>query len=261
MLKQHLRLMSFASSLVEETKAVSVSLTQSVTQGSGQLSFPLFLVLVAAYLVPGLIGHDPWKQEETYIFGIVHHMLQSGDLVVLAEFAIASCGFALSRTRAIAGGVVLSLGIGTGFLGKGLIAPGTLGVTAVLLPVLFREWRGRTYFQTLCVACWSRTRPSAPRQRSIARNGSSSGKAHAPTTITNASGCSSRADIVIDAAVNATINARTILSGHCRDCPGVVSAPWPSRHLSVHPASASPVRRPCRPHRRAMRSTCRDRSA
>ncbi|MEB0137953.1 MULTISPECIES: glycosyltransferase family 39 protein [unclassified Undibacterium] len=40
------------------------------------------LLLIAAYLYPGLIGHDPWKQDETYIFGIVHHMLESGDWTV-----------------------------------------------------------------------------------------------------------------------------------------------------------------------------------
>src|SRR5260363_115050 len=40
----------------------------------------LVLVLAAlAYLVPGILGHDPWKQDETYTFGIIYHMLTSGD--------------------------------------------------------------------------------------------------------------------------------------------------------------------------------------
>ncbi|MHB0991568.1 MAG: ArnT family glycosyltransferase [Burkholderiales bacterium] len=45
---------------------------------------PLFsvLVLAIAYILPGLVGHEPWKQDENYIFGIVYHMLQSGDWVV-----------------------------------------------------------------------------------------------------------------------------------------------------------------------------------
>jgi 4-amino-4-deoxy-L-arabinose transferase-like glycosyltransferase len=240
MFKQHIRFFSFTSRLLEETK--SVSLMRTSTQGSDHLGLPVFLLLVAAYLIPGLIGHDPWKQDETYIFGIVHHMMQSGDLIVptmagepfvekpplyywlaaalawitspwlpphdgarlasgifmaitcgcvawaarhwwgrghgryaalsllaclgmtwyshlmltdlpvLAGFAIASCGFALSRTKRFAGGIVLSVGIGTGFLGKGLLAPGTLGVTAVLLPLLFREWRSKTYFQAMGIA-------------------------------------------------------------------------------------------------------------
>jgi 4-amino-4-deoxy-L-arabinose transferase-like glycosyltransferase len=37
---------------------------------------------VLAYLLPGILGHDPWKQDETYTFGIIHHMLLSGDLLV-----------------------------------------------------------------------------------------------------------------------------------------------------------------------------------
>ncbi|OLL32820.1 glycosyl transferase [Burkholderia sp. SRS-W-2-2016] len=45
----------------------------------------LWLVAVAilcAWLLPGILGHDPWKQDETYTFGIVQHMLDTGDLVV-----------------------------------------------------------------------------------------------------------------------------------------------------------------------------------
>lgn len=42
----------------------------------------LTIGLCAAFLLPGLIGHDPWKQDETYIFGIVYRLLQTGDWVV-----------------------------------------------------------------------------------------------------------------------------------------------------------------------------------
>ena len=46
-------------------------------------TFPLGLILlVAAYLLPGLVGHDPWKQDEAYSFGIVYNMVRTGDLVV-----------------------------------------------------------------------------------------------------------------------------------------------------------------------------------
>lgn len=38
--------------------------------------------LVCAWLLPGTLGHDPWKQDETYTFGIIEHMLDTGDLVV-----------------------------------------------------------------------------------------------------------------------------------------------------------------------------------
>src|SRR5438309_5020008 len=38
--------------------------------------------LIVTYLLPGVVGHDPWKQDEAYTFGIVLHMLESGDWVV-----------------------------------------------------------------------------------------------------------------------------------------------------------------------------------
>jgi 4-amino-4-deoxy-L-arabinose transferase-like glycosyltransferase len=39
-------------------------------------------VLLALFVCLGLIGHDPWKQDEAYAFGIVYSMLNSGDWVV-----------------------------------------------------------------------------------------------------------------------------------------------------------------------------------
>src|SRR3982751_6824294 len=56
------------------------SLIQSAP--NARTSFRIFLALVLAYLLPGLIGHDPWKQDETYIFGIIQHLLETGDWVV-----------------------------------------------------------------------------------------------------------------------------------------------------------------------------------
>ena len=39
----------------------------------------LFVVVCLAWLLPGLVGHDPWKTDEAIAFGAVHEMLQSGD--------------------------------------------------------------------------------------------------------------------------------------------------------------------------------------
>jgi hypothetical protein len=36
----------------------------------------------AAWLLPGIFGHGPWKQDETYSFGMIHHMLVSGQYLV-----------------------------------------------------------------------------------------------------------------------------------------------------------------------------------
>jgi 4-amino-4-deoxy-L-arabinose transferase-like glycosyltransferase len=46
------------------------------------LSLPLTFVLMALWICLGLIGHDPWKSDEAYAFGIVYSMLGSGDWVV-----------------------------------------------------------------------------------------------------------------------------------------------------------------------------------
>ncbi|MGJ7913872.1 ArnT family glycosyltransferase [Massilia sp. LXY-6] len=41
-----------------------------------------FVCFVLLYALPGLIGHEPWKQDETYIAEIVRSMSATGDLVV-----------------------------------------------------------------------------------------------------------------------------------------------------------------------------------
>ncbi len=211
-------------------------------EANAKLSVATFFLIAAAYLLPGLVGHDPWKQDETYIFGAVQHILDSGDWVVptvagepfmekpplyywiaagfawlcsawlplhdgarlatgffmvitcgsagwaarrwwgdgygrfgvlallaclgivlyghlmltdipvLTGFAIASCAFAVARTRPIVAGLVLSVGVGVGFLAKGVLAPGVLGLTAILLPCIFRAWREPRYYRALAIA-------------------------------------------------------------------------------------------------------------
>lgn len=48
----------------------------------GWLPWLIALAILCAWLLPGTIGHQPWKQDETYTFGIIQHMLDTGDLVV-----------------------------------------------------------------------------------------------------------------------------------------------------------------------------------
>lgn len=200
-----------------------------------------FILLCAAWILPGLIGHDPWKPDEAYTFGLVYHILRTGDWVVptlahepfvekppfyyltaaltaklfspplalhdaarlatgfymaltflftglagrelygrghgwlaafclmgslgllvrghqlipdaslLAGIALALYGLALSRRRPGAAGFALGTGVGVGFLSKGLIAPGLIGVTAALLPLL-PPWRERRYLACLGIA-------------------------------------------------------------------------------------------------------------
>ena len=42
----------------------------------------LFALLVLVYLLPGLVGHDPWKTEDAIGIGIVHQMLRHGNWIV-----------------------------------------------------------------------------------------------------------------------------------------------------------------------------------
>ena len=60
----------------------TVSAVRVLIQSCRRHSWLLFFSLL--YLIPGLTGHDPWKQDETYVFGIIHHMVDSGDWVVPA---------------------------------------------------------------------------------------------------------------------------------------------------------------------------------
>ena len=189
-----------------------------------------------------MIGHDPWKQDEAYSFGIIYNMYLSGDLVVptlagdpfmekppayyitatgmvhlfspwlelhdaarltsalylsiallfawllgretwgqaygpLAAIALVSClgllhhghfmitdtsllagmtmayyGLLRSRRARVKGGLLLGTGAGLAFLSKGLLGPGILGLTALLLPASFRAWRSTAFLQALGLA-------------------------------------------------------------------------------------------------------------
>jgi len=47
------------------------------------LKTALFLVVCLAWLLPGLVGHDPWKYDEAVVFGTVTEMLRTGDWLTL----------------------------------------------------------------------------------------------------------------------------------------------------------------------------------
>jgi 4-amino-4-deoxy-L-arabinose transferase-like glycosyltransferase len=74
------------------------------------------------------------------------------DVPLVTGFAVAGCGFVLARSRTVLAGILIGCGTGIGFLSKGVLAPGVLGITAVLLPLLFRDWRDRRYFNSLGIA-------------------------------------------------------------------------------------------------------------
>jgi 4-amino-4-deoxy-L-arabinose transferase-like glycosyltransferase len=203
----------------------------------------LFVVVCLAWILPGLLGHQPWKPDEAYTFGVVYHIIQSADWVVptlagepfiekpplffitaalfakafswllplhdgarlatafyigltlcfvaltarelygerharitiiillgclgllvrahqlitdvalLCSFAMSFYALALARSKPVAAGFLLGTGVGIGFLSKGLLEPGIIGITAVLLPVLCKEWRKKSYLGVLAIAC------------------------------------------------------------------------------------------------------------
>ncbi len=202
----------------------------------------LAVLLCAAWILPGLVGHDPWKPDEAHTFGVVYEILRGGswvvpmlagepfldkpplfyltaaaaaklfsfalplhdaarlatglwmavtfgfiavagrelygirygavsallllgcfgyvvrahllltDMALIAGFAMAYYGCAVALRRPLPGGFWIGTGIGVGFLANGLLAPAVLGVTALLLPALCRDWRSRSYAAALGVA-------------------------------------------------------------------------------------------------------------
>ncbi len=202
----------------------------------------LLIVLFLAWMLPGLVGRDPWKADEPYTFSIVAHMVQTGDwtvpnvagvpflekpplyfisaaltarvfsplfelpdairlvniawifvtllflalavretsggdaawsapvllmgclilqvtahkmvtdIALLCGLSIGLYGLAVSRRRPGWGGFWAGTGAGVGFMAKGLLAPGILGVVALALPLLFGQWRNRPYGRALIVA-------------------------------------------------------------------------------------------------------------
>jgi 4-amino-4-deoxy-L-arabinose transferase-like glycosyltransferase len=63
----------------DDAGAIDASLSRRLVLGTRTWAFVL---LVGLYVLPGLVGHEPWKQDETYIAEIVRNMLATGDLVV-----------------------------------------------------------------------------------------------------------------------------------------------------------------------------------
>lgn len=227
---------------------ISPSFTSTATPSTKDftLTRTAALVLLTIFVCLGLIGHDPWKQDEAYAFGIVYSILNSGDWVVptlagepfmekpplvyllaaltakltssflplhdgarlasgvlsaitiaatalsarsifgqhngsgriaalvlvaclgfvmharvlltdlgvIAGVAIALYGFItiFSRRDYVLPAALIGTGAGIAFLSKGLVGSAVLGTTAIVLPLLFRQWRSRRYATILAIA-------------------------------------------------------------------------------------------------------------
>jgi len=58
--------------------------TRLILQSGTSIRYTWLALLIASlmYLLPGMLGHDPWKQDETYTFGIIDHFLRSGEWLI-----------------------------------------------------------------------------------------------------------------------------------------------------------------------------------
>jgi 4-amino-4-deoxy-L-arabinose transferase-like glycosyltransferase len=58
-----------------------MAITTPITITRAQ-ALPWVLLLAAAWILPGLIGHEPWKPDEAYTFGVILELLRGGSWVV-----------------------------------------------------------------------------------------------------------------------------------------------------------------------------------
>lgn len=202
----------------------------------------LAFLVIAVFVLFGLVGHTPWKPDEAYTFGLVDHIVSTGDMVVptlagepfmekpplyfitaaamtrlfspplapydaarlasalymtlafvflaltarrlwgpgygglaalmlggclalpivahelitdtalLAGNAIALYGLACVSVSPRRGGLWMGMGLGIGFMAKGLLMLAFAGGIALVLPLLSPPWRTRAYAQALGLA-------------------------------------------------------------------------------------------------------------
>jgi len=67
---------------VQESSQPSAGATQGASDLILTHSLLFTVVLCILWIFPGLLGRDPWKPDEAYSFGLVYHILQTGDWVV-----------------------------------------------------------------------------------------------------------------------------------------------------------------------------------
>ena len=53
-----------------------------MTSLAGSKGRILFVLLAAAWILPGTVARTPWKADEAYTFGLVHYIVESGDWVI-----------------------------------------------------------------------------------------------------------------------------------------------------------------------------------
>lgn len=127
---------------------------------AARLASGVYLLIMLGFTA--LIGRAAWGREASggaiallVLLGTLG-LLQGGhflgrDIALAAGVAMALYGLVIAPARLFWGGVWLGTGVGLAFMSDGLLGPGILAVSALLLP-LFSSWRSGRYLRTLLVA-------------------------------------------------------------------------------------------------------------
>jgi 4-amino-4-deoxy-L-arabinose transferase-like glycosyltransferase len=118
--------------------------------------YMMLTLLVAGLTARELLGKERSEITMLILLGCTGLQISAHKLItdvsLLSGFSLALYGLALCRRRPALGGVWIGMGTGIGFMSKGLLAPALIGITALVMPVLFAEWRNRRYFFSLFIA-------------------------------------------------------------------------------------------------------------
>ena len=127
---------------------------------AARLATGVYLALV--FVFTGLLGRRAWgpgfgNMAVLALIGslglLAQGHLMSPDVALAAGMAMGLYGLLRAGTSVVWGALWLGTGAGLGFLAQGLPGPAVLGVTALVLPLLFGDWRNRGYLRALLVAC------------------------------------------------------------------------------------------------------------
>ncbi len=112
-------------------------------------------------LITGMIGRELWGigmgRQATFIMlssiGLIAtaHLLMP-EVSALTGSAMAFYGLALAKRRPLRASVLLGAGIGISFLSTGLITAAISLVSAIMLPIVFKAWRSKSYAIVLGLA-------------------------------------------------------------------------------------------------------------
>jgi 4-amino-4-deoxy-L-arabinose transferase-like glycosyltransferase len=164
---------SFIAPLVAgEPTVTSPPLYYLTAAASAKLLSPLFdmhdgarlvniIWMTIVLLMVGMTGRELWARgvgrHATFIMiGTIGLVMSAHSLnAEVASLASTATGFyalALSKRRPWRASGLLGLAIGAGFLSTGLMSPLILLATALLLPILFKAWRTKSFATTIITA-------------------------------------------------------------------------------------------------------------